>query len=296
MRYAITLGVLALTMVLGSTGTASAAAMDDAPGTFRQTCKNIRMRGDRLFARCKNTYNQWQDTSLDDAYRCAGDITNVDGRLVCGQVGVMPRGDYDRTCRDIRMRFGMLYARCETRDGQWVDTSLDGFMLCTSPVYNDNGQLRCSQEGNREGYNRDRDRDRDHDRDRDRDRDRENGPRGSYRESCRNITLRGDTLYAQCETSEGRWLDTSIHDVDRCVGGIVNDEGRLVCTREGGRRVPQGSYAQTCPRVYVNGDTLRAMCQTADGRFTWSQLNDWDDCRGGIWNENGQLRCRRDRD
>jgi len=108
MRYAITLGVLALTMVLGSTGTASAATMDDPAGSFRETCKNVRMRGDRLFARCKNTYNQWQDTSLDDAYRCAGDITNVNGRLVCGQVGVMPRGDYDRTCRDLHMRFGTL--------------------------------------------------------------------------------------------------------------------------------------------------------------------------------------------
>jgi len=76
MRSAITLGALALTMLLGSTGTASAAAMDDAPGTYRQTCKNVRMRGDRLFARCKNTYNQYQDTSLDDAYRCAGQRKN----------------------------------------------------------------------------------------------------------------------------------------------------------------------------------------------------------------------------
>jgi hypothetical protein len=292
MRYAITLGVLAFTMVLGSTGTASAAAMDEANGSYRQTCKNVRMHGDRLFARCKDTHDRYQDTSLDDAYRCAGDITNVDGRLVCGQVGVMPRGDYDRTCRDLRMRFGTLYGRCETRDGQWVDAALDGFMRCTSPVVNDDGRLRCSMD--REGYDHDRDRDRD--RDRDHDRDRDYGPRGSYRETCRNIAVRGDTLYAQCQSYDGRWFDTSINDVDRCVGGIMNDEGHLVCTREGGRRVPRGSYTETCPRVYVSGDTLRAMCQTPDGRFAWSQLNDWDDCRGGIWNENGQLRCRRDRD
>jgi hypothetical protein len=283
-------------MAFGSTGTASAATMDDPNGSFRQTCKNVRMHGDRLFARCKNTYNQWQDTSLNDAYRCAGDITNVDGRLVCGQVGVMPRGDYDRTCREIRMRFGTLYARCETRDGDWVNTALDGFMRCTGPVANVDGQLRCPMEGYREAYDRDRDRDRDYDRDRDRDRDRDNMPRGSYRESCRNIAVRGDTLYAQCQSYDGRWSDTSIHDLDRCVGGIVNDEGRLVCTRSGGRTVPRGNYIETCPRVYVNGDTLRAMCQTVDGRFAWSQLNDWDDCRGGIWNDNGQLRCRRDRD
>jgi hypothetical protein len=103
-------------------------------------------------------------------------------------------------------------------------------------------------------------------------------------------------LYANCEASNGHYFETSLDDYDRCVGGIVNDEGHLQCTRPGGRSVPPGTYTESCSRIYVYGDTLRALCQTDDGRVVWSQLNDWDDCRGGIRNENGRLRCRRDDD
>jgi hypothetical protein len=38
---------------------------------------------------------------------------------------------------------------------------------------------------------------------------------------------------------------------------------------------------------------LRAQCQERDGGWRWSELHDWDDCRRGIVNENGNLRCVR---
>jgi hypothetical protein len=91
----------------------------------------------------------------------------------------------------------------------------------------------------------------------------------------------------------GNWVPTSINEFDRCVGEIVNDDGRLECTRRGGRLVPAGSYSQSCRNVYVRGDDLRAMCQGRDGRWVWSELRDWDSCRRGIVNENGNLRCLR---
>jgi len=275
MRYSITLGVLAVAMVLSLPGRANAAVMDGPPGTYRETCRDVRMQGDILRARCQNTESRWRDTSLDDVYRCVGDISNIDGRLTCNRSLSRPGGDYTATCRDIRMRFNSLYARCQSRDGYWVETILEGFSHCTGPVENVDGQLRCSTA-------------RDWDRDR-----RGYGPRGTYTETCRDIRVSGDRLFARCETFEGRWVGTELVDYDRCVGGIVNDDGRLECTRPGGRVVPRGNYTESCTRIYVRGDTLRALCQTENGRWVWSQLNEWDDCRGGIWNENGQLRCRR---
>jgi len=277
MRYSITLGVLAVAMVLSLPGRASAAVVDGPPGTYLETCKDVRMRGDVLVARCMNTESRWRDTSLDDVYRCVGDITNVDGRLACNKAASVPRGDYAETCRDIRVRLNSLFARCKTREGYWVETTLDGFSRCTGAIENVDGQLRCPT-----------------DRDWDRDRDKWGyGPRGTYRESCRDIRVNGDRLFARCETADGRWVGTELVDFNRCVGGIVNDDGRLECTRPGGREVPRGTYTETCTRIYLRGDTLRALCQTEDNRWAWSQLNEWDDCRGGIWNENGQLRCRR---
>jgi len=54
-----------------------------------------------------------------------------------------------------------------------------------------------------------------------------------------------------------------------------------------------GSYSQSCSNNYVRGDNLRAMCQNRGGQWVWSELRDWDDCRGGIQNDDGRLRCNR---
>ena len=75
MRYWMTLGafaVLALVMWCPE----PARAMDTPPGSYLQTCRDVRVRGDRLFARCQTASNRWVDTSLDDVYRCSGDIQN----------------------------------------------------------------------------------------------------------------------------------------------------------------------------------------------------------------------------
>ena len=295
MRYLTLAGVL-IVIVLSIPAKSSATAMDDPAGSYQQSCKNISVRGDDLRARCKDVYGRYHDTVLDHADRCWGDISNNNGNLVCEHGAGMPTGSFSQSCRDIRLRWNVLWARCETRDGHWVETSYPQVAQCRDGITNQDGQLRC---GAGRGY-WDRDRDRDHDGDRerdgDRDRDRDRGrnwPRGSYLQTCRDIHTRGDDLTAVCETANGNWTATTLDGYDRCVGEIVNDDGRLECTRRGGRVVPAGSYSQTCRNVYVRGDVLRAQCQDRDGRWLWSQLNDWDDCRRGIENLNGQLRCNR---
>src|SRR3954452_6510931 len=59
-------------------------------------------------------------------------------------------------------------------------------------------------------------------------------PGGSYLQSCRDVQVRGDRVTALCRSREGRWNETSIDDIYRCVGGISNYNGRLVCGTHGG--------------------------------------------------------------
>jgi hypothetical protein len=282
MRYSILAVLFALVTALSS------AAQDIPPGSYQSTCRSIKVHHDRLQAKCQTSQGNWVKTSLSDVDRCAGDITNVEGQLTCNQNAATPPGTYVQTCRDIRMRYNTLWARCQTSNGQWVDTSLNNFTQCQN-IVNIEGHLQCGGYGN----DRDRDRDRDHDGDRNGGWRGGSAPRGSYTQTCRDIQVRGDDLRARCQTTDGRWLDTSLDGYNRCVGDIVNDEGRLECTRSGGRSVPSGTYSQTCRQIYVQGDTLRAQCQTRDGRWNWTQLNDWDSCRSGIVNLDGQLHCDR---
>ncbi|MGC2694529.1 MAG: CVNH domain-containing protein, partial [Candidatus Angelobacter sp.] len=268
MRYLMLVGAWAM-LIFCQPKSSSAVAMDDyPPGTYRQSCKNIGMRGDDLYARCRDNRGHWRNASLDGADRCWGDISNNDGRLVCDRNGTLPSGSYSQTCQDVRVRWNVLQARCQNRDGRWVDTSLESFARCNGRIENFDGQLRCAPDRD------DRDRDGDRDRDRDHDGDRGYGPRGSYTQTCRDVQTQGRSLRAVCQTVGGNWVPTSIDDYDRCVGEIVNDNGRLDCTRPGGRVVPRGSYVQTCRNVYVRGDNLRAMCQDRDGRWVWSELHE----------------------
>jgi hypothetical protein len=55
-------------------------------------------------------------------------------------------------------------------------------------------------------------------------------PGGSYLESCTNVHLFADRIVADCRRVDGGWDRTALRDVGRCVGGISNMNGRLICT------------------------------------------------------------------
>lgn len=55
-------------------------------------------------------------------------------------------------------------------------------------------------------------------------------PQGSYLRSCSEVSTRGDSLLAVCRTREGRERRTTLANVNRCVGDIVNNDGYLGCT------------------------------------------------------------------
>jgi CVNH domain-containing protein len=278
MRFLNKLGLVAVAavgMVVFSSGTANATPVDGPAGSYRATCRDIRQDGNSLRARCKDMDGRWRETQLDDIGRCVGDITNVNGELRCNREsravrsGRAPEGSYAGTCRDIRVEGDRLFARCQNSYGQWVEAYLNDLDRCRGDITNVDGRLRCGEE--RRGP----------------------WPQGSYTATCRDIEVRGDSLQARCETADGGWRETGLADFGRCVGEIVNDDGQLYCTRRGGWSAPPGRYTESCRDIYLRGDILRARCRNEDGRWVWSQLDDWDGCRGNIFNDNGQLRCRR---
>jgi hypothetical protein len=54
-------------------------------------------------------------------------------------------------------------------------------------------------------------------------------PGGSYLRTCSDVRMSGDRLVAECQTMDGGWRRTVLRDVDSCVGGIANMNGRLTC-------------------------------------------------------------------
>jgi hypothetical protein len=137
-----------------------------------------------------------------------------------------PSGSYLQTCRDIGVRGSTLYATCLDTGGGWQSTELRDFQSCSSDIQNINGRLQCATSGNR-GNDRGRERDRGRDGDRGDDR----VPRGSYVQTCQNISISGNTLQASCQKRNGHWRQTSLRDYNRCRGDIFNDNGKLRCSR-----------------------------------------------------------------
>jgi CVNH domain len=78
----------------------------------------------------------------------------------------------------------------------------------------------------------------------------QSAPQGSYLDSCRHIGMEGDRLFADCRRVDGGWQRTVL-DVDRCVGDIGNQDGRLTCNRGpregyGSSRYGEGEH---CSRI-----------------------------------------------
>ena len=244
MRNATIAGIV--TLVLGLWALPCVAQRDRGyypPGTYVDTCRNIYMQGNQLVAECQKRNGDWRRTSLANADQCNGGIVNLDGRLACGgdngynggynqgnyrrgwQNG-LPPGDYVQTCRNISMNGDRLQAECQERDGDWRRTSLDNADRCNG-IANDNGRLVCGQgQGSGYGYgygNGGRDRDSGY---------RGGIPAGTYTQTCRNVSVQGDRLVAECQKRNGDWRQTSLDDFQRCTSAPANDDGRLVC---GGR-------------------------------------------------------------
>ncbi|HEX4327746.1 MAG TPA: CVNH domain-containing protein [Burkholderiales bacterium] len=56
-------------------------------------------------------------------------------------------------------------------------------------------------------------------------------------------------------------------------------------------QVPGGSYMRSCEGAHMNGDVLEARCQTMSGHMRRAYLPRAFNCRGGVENIDGSLRC-----
>jgi hypothetical protein len=179
-----------------------------------------------------------------------------------------PPGSYTQTCTDISVKKGDLHARCQDEKGRGHSTKLSHYERCTTDIANNNGNLQCtgSPSGGAPGL-----------------------PRGSYTETCRDIRMKGSTLYAVCRSFDGREAPTSLRDANHCAQGIVNLNGILNC--EVSDVLPPGSYISTCKDVRMQGTTLHATCDNGKDHWIPAELRDAHKCSGDIANMNGTLRC-----
>lgn len=123
----------------------------------------------------------------------------------------------------------------------------------------------------------------------------ENNPPGSYQASCRDIDADGNTLSADCRNRRGEWVFTTLDEYGACGSDIANVDGRLACvepeTESFSANLPPGSYRRSCRESDADGITLRAECRDVNGRWRYTELEDYRDCRGDISNQNGMLIC-----
>ena len=273
-------------------------AQSNPPGSYQQTCRNIDFHDDVLAATCQDSTGRWQSAQLRDVQSCRSDIINDDGALRCSRSGGvaagLPGGSYTQSCQDVHANGDDLEARCPTANGDWKDTKLDDYNKCRGEIVNDNGKLRCvtgvygapgapvgAYQG---GYGAPA-----------------SAFSGPYTQNCKDIKSHGDDLEARCKTVNGDWHNTKLDDYRKCKGQIVNEDGNLKCVaagyggiaRAGYGNWPAGSYTQSCDSIRIEGDDLKAHCQTRDGGTHDAKLDDYRKCKSDIINDDGKLHCER---
>jgi hypothetical protein len=97
-----------------------AAAQGVPPGTYLQSCSEVRMRGDTLIAYCRRPDGHGNWTWINNVGRCRGDIGNHGGWLNCNFAGPPgpppPDGRAERRrerCEDLRDEARNLRRRIE---------------------------------------------------------------------------------------------------------------------------------------------------------------------------------------
>lgn len=114
------------------------------PGSYQESCRDASVEKDELEAQCRSKSGSWNWSSLKFK-KCYGNISNDDGKLVCGRRhhhSQLPHGSYQSSCRNIEIDGNVLHAECQDTRGKWRDSSLD-VKGCHGDVNNIDGRLTC---------------------------------------------------------------------------------------------------------------------------------------------------------
>ncbi len=173
-------------------------------GSYSKTCKDIKVAGNELRAKCEKRSGNWKNTRIKYK-KCDRDIWNDNGELSCKKKkgSNVPVGSYKNSCKDYYVESGKLYASCEKRNGRWNKSSIK-YKNCDRDISNDNGELVCGNNN------------------------RGKLPKGRYKKSCKNIYKESGVLEADCKNKNGKWKHSSIK-FKRCEEGLRNDNGKLRC-------------------------------------------------------------------
>ena len=123
---------------------AESAPPSQPAGSYTETCRDIRMKGNTLHAICKSADGHEAPTSLRDPNRCSDGVANLNGILSCDVSDVLPPGSYISTCKDMHMKGTTLYASCNNGKDRWVNAELHEAHKCSGDIANQNGALRCT--------------------------------------------------------------------------------------------------------------------------------------------------------
>lgn len=129
--------------------------------------------------------------------------------------GNLPAGSYQQSCRGANLNGNILSAQCPNSRGAPVFSSIDTNGCRGRDIRNDNGYLRCDSGAGPQPPRPPQ------------------VPTGSYQRSCRNASVRGDVLQAQCADERGRYVSASLNIRPCGNRDIYNDRGRLGCNPGG---------------------------------------------------------------
>src|ERR1700759_484579 len=105
----------------------------------------------------------------------------------------------------------------------------------------------------------------------------EGAPAGSYQQTCHEISVKKEALYAKCQDERGKYHSAKLSDYARCNGDITNKNGNLECTAQEGSsspNLPVGPYTDNCKDIHMKGSTLHAVCKSINGREMTTILRD----------------------
>ena len=266
--------VVAICAMLSQPAAAANAAMPG--GQWRQTCEDASIRGDMLYARCRQDNGQYKSTSALLAGNCQS-YSNRDGQLYCekhsnAHANSRWSGSYGQSCRDVEVdKHGRLSANCLRENGQSNRSNITPQQCPSYRAANDNGKLVCESQGlanNRWG--------------------------GSFQKSCRDVSMNSaGTLTASCQSVNGNWQRTSLAAVNCNNYRADNDNGHLVCeSQRVGKNRWEGSFEKSCRDIYMNSSgTLTATCQASNGSWQPTSLAAGNCSSYRAGNNNGRLVC-----